>query len=78
MESNYLHAVRIVNKLNPKITLAEQAEAVSWVKAQITYAMDDAFKLVKNINDTSSNESDRQKRIIDMESEFGIPKTHII
>lgn len=44
----------------------------------LSWWCDDIFKLVKNINDTSTGEADRQRRIIELEEKYQIPKTHLI
>lgn len=44
----------------------------------LRYLLDDALKMIKNINETSLPGHDRTQRIIDLEKKFGIPKTHIL
>jgi hypothetical protein len=45
---------------------------------RLSFFLDDVFKMTKNINTTSLNESDRSGRFIELEKRFGIPKTHLI
>ena len=40
----------------------------------LTWWLDDIFKHIKNVNETSLNESDRLQRLIDLEVKKGIPK----
>ncbi len=54
------------------------AQKEAWITNVISYWLDDAFKLIKNIDQTSLNDTDRFKRIIEIEEKFGIPKTHLI
>lgn len=75
MESTSKLADRIVEKVHEA---PYRDVAIEWVDQQIRYHIQDALKLIKNINETSMNEADRQKRIIAMEDEFGISKTHIL
>ncbi|GEM_PF-4576989 len=53
-------------------------QALQSMTNSISYYLDDVFKLLKNINETSFNKHDRARRIIDMEAKYSIPKTHII
>jgi hypothetical protein len=48
------------------------------VSSSIGWYLDDIFKLYENINETSVNWEDRVKRIYEMETKYGIPKTHIL
>lgn len=45
---------------------------------KLTYFLDDVFKLIKNIDQTSLNSLDRAQRLIKAEEKYGIPKTHLI
>lgn len=54
------------------------AQKEAWITRVIGYWIDDAFKLIKNIEQTSLNDSDRTQRLIEIEEKFGIPKTHLI
>ena len=53
-------------------------ERLQEIDNMIRWHLDDVFKLIKNINDTSVNETDRQDRLLYAESMYGIPKTHLI
>jgi hypothetical protein len=75
MESIRKVAERII-ELAPHSSSKE--DAINAVRINIEYLIDDIFKLVKNINQTSLNDSDRIKRIIELEEKYGIPKTHLI
>lgn len=44
----------------------------------IKWFLDDLFKMIKNINETSLPGIDRTNRIIELGAKYGIPKTHII
>lgn len=48
------------------------------VEAEIYHQMDNAFKLIKNIQQTSLNDNERINRLIEAESKYGIPKTHLL
>ncbi len=48
------------------------------ISAILAYHLDDVFKAIKNINETSLNQSDRFARILELEKKFGVPKTHIV
>lgn len=75
MESIQKVAERIID-LAP--ASPDKETAVNAVRINITYLVDDILKLLKNINATSLNESDRFRRIIELEEKYGIPKTHIL
>lgn len=53
-------------------------EKIQQLENMISWHLNDAFKIIKNINETSLNNADRSKRIIDLEAQYGIPKTHLI
>ena len=75
MESIQKVAERIVN-LSPA---SPDKETLTYAIAyNIKYLIDDVLKMIKNINETSLPGADRTKRIIEMETKFGIPKTHIL
>ncbi len=48
------------------------------VEQRISWFLDDIFKLLINIENTSMNKMDRAQRLIDLEAKYGIPKTHLI
>lgn len=52
--------------------------AASYIENELMWYLDDVFKCINNINETSLNSSDRAKRLIELEEKFGIPKTHNI
>jgi hypothetical protein len=59
-------------------TSVNKDEAIGEIERRISYHLDDVLKVIKNINETSFNESDKFKRFIELEEKFGIPKTHLI
>lgn len=48
------------------------------LEIQVAWYLNDVFKVVKNINETSLDDLDRTRRFISLERNFGIPKTHLI
>lgn len=44
----------------------------------IWYLMDDVFALVKNINDTSLPGTDRNERIMELKTKYGLPVKHLL
>jgi hypothetical protein len=78
MESIEQVAVRIVSMLCPDKTGQEWKNAVTGVYVNIEYLIDDTLKMVKNINETSLPGKDKMYRILELESKFGIPKTHLL
>jgi hypothetical protein len=48
------------------------------ITSKISWWLDDVFKLINNIDQTSLNSIDRAERLIELEKKFGIPKTHLI
>lgn len=48
------------------------------VENQLMWYLDDVFKVINNINETSLDNMDRARRLIDLEAKYGIPKTHNI
>jgi len=78
MESTYKVSERIVSSLCPNKADEERANAICGVNQNIKYLIEDVLKMVKNINETSLPGKDRMDRIIEMETKFGIPKTHIL
>lgn len=78
-ESNLSLAKRLYKKVKESPnTEVNEAEAVLYIENQISWQMDEAFKMIKNIDQTSFNKQDRAERLIELESKFGIPKTHLI
>lgn len=59
----------------PDTTPTDRAQ---YIKDQIKYVLDDVFKILKNINQTSLGEEDRNRRIHDLQTKYGIPITHLI
>jgi len=51
---------------------------IDHVANMIKWHWDDATKVLKNIKETSTNETDRTNRIIEFEEKFGLSKTHVI
>lgn len=49
---------------------------IAVTEAKIIRFMDEALKLLKNIRETSLNDTERVARLIEAEAKFGIPKTH--
>ena len=62
------------------IISAVKGEVLSekWIERQLQRYLDDVFKLIKNIDETSFNSEDRFRRIIELEEKYGIPKTYLI
>lgn len=56
---------------------ATKIEIATILENSIQWYIQDVLKLIKNINETSYNASDRGQRLIDMEDKYGISKTHI-
>lgn len=78
-ESNLSLAKRLYKKVKESPnTEVNEAEAVLYIENQISWQMDEAFKMIKNIDQTSFNKQDRAERLIELEAKFGIPKTHLI
>lgn len=68
---------RIIEEARRPVNL-DMDFAAGNIKHLITWHMDDVLKMVKNINETSLAGSDRINRVIEFESKYGVPKTHII
>lgn len=60
--------------LNDQHQLNHYAECLDFV---ISAHVQDVLKAVKNINETSINNSDRWQRLIDLEEKYEVSKTHI-
>ena len=79
MESNRKIAERLVSDcLDNNIPKRTRPEMIIHVENCISWAMDDALKVIRNIENTSLNKLDRAARFIDLENKYGIPKTHLI
>lgn len=79
MESNRKLAERLVDDcLNNNIPKRTKAQMIQHFENSITWAMDDVFKVIKNIHDTSLDKMDAASRFIELENKYGIPKTHLI
>ena len=79
MESNRKLAERLVDDcLNNNLPSRTKAEMIHHFENSITWAMDDAFKVIRNIQKTSLNKMDAAARFIGLEDKYGIPKTHLI
>ena len=74
--SNMEVARHFIKIMGDKTTTVSQK--VTHMENEISWQQNDAFKTLKNINETSLNKDDRTQRIYDLESKFGIPKTHIL
>lgn len=57
---------------------ATNLQKCAQVEQRISWFLDDIFKLLNNIENTSMNKMDRAQRLIDLEAKYGIPKTHLI
>ena len=77
MQSTHDLAVNIVWKCN-NLTGGTNEDMVNAISNSIAWHIDDALKVVKNINETSVNKQDRVDRLIELEQKFGIPKTHLL
>ena len=77
MESNNRLAIRIWDKIK-SCPISESEEGIRFIENQISWQMNDAFRVIKNIDQTSLNKEDRAGRLIELEEKFGIPKTHLI
>lgn len=71
-------AEKIINSLKPELSGKERAMALYGIMLEIEYVLDDAFKLYKNINDTSLPGHDRKNRVVELSSKFSIQLTHLI
>jgi len=79
MESNRKLAKRLVDDcLYNNLPKRTKAEMINHFESSITWAMDDAFKIIRNIENTSLNKMDKAARFIELENKYGIPKTHLI
>ena len=58
--------------------LMQDVELIGYIENFISWQIDDALKMIKNINETSLNEKDRVNRLIELEQKYGIPKTHLL
>ena len=76
--SNEDLATNIVDMVLNKNADMKRSQMIAHAENLISWQMDDAFKIIKNINQTSLNSTDRTQRLIDLEIKFGIPKTHLI
>ena len=54
----------------------EQKEAS--ITMRINWFMEEIFKLIKHINESSLNDSDREKRLNELKEKFGIPINHLL
>lgn len=72
MESTSEFASRVIRHVK-ELSLNENE-----LENQLAYFLDDIFKLIKNIDQTSLNSLDRSQRLIEAEKKYGIPKTHLI
>lgn len=78
MDSLEKTAAGINENLGNLYSKATASERTVYIMNQLKYLLDDAFKLVKNINETSLPGKDRTDRLIEIESKLGIPKTHLL
>lgn len=75
MESIRQVADRIVN-LTP--SSPDKETASNAVAQNIWYLIDDAFALIKNINETSLPGSDRINRIMELKTKYGLPVKNLL
>jgi hypothetical protein len=73
-KSNRELAEDIISMINHE---CDRNKLIQSIENRISWQMNDAFKMIKNINETSISETDRVSRIIELEQKFGIPKTHL-
>ncbi len=65
-------------------TVSQEAEFIHKLESRhdreffLRKYLDEVFKIVKDINTTSLNADDRFKRIVELESKYDIPKTHLV
>jgi len=78
MESLEKKAKKLNDNLQQYFQTKSDTERVAFIMDSMRYLLDDAFKLAKNIRETSLPGADLQKRLIDAEIKFGIPKTHLL
>ncbi len=79
MESNRELAERLVKDcLENNVVKRTKSEMENHLEDSITWAMNDAFRIIKNIEKTSLDNMDRATRFIRLEEKYGIPKTHLI
>jgi uncharacterized pyridoxamine 5'-phosphate oxidase family protein len=76
MNSN-LELSEIILKKATDNTL-KKSEKLYYIEKFIAWHLNDCFKLIKNINETSLNSIDKAQRLIQIEKEYGIPKTHLL
>jgi hypothetical protein len=76
--SNEELAKDILELVKRNIDDMPESEIVSYIENFISWQIDDALKLIKNINETSYNKFDRAQRLIELEQKYGIPKTHLL
>ena len=48
------------------------------IERSLEYHLNDIFKIIRNIEETSLNKMDRAARFTELEIKYGIPKTHLI
>lgn len=56
----------------------ERSVAIRDVDTILKMYIQDILQIVKNINTTSMNESDRVQRLIEFEQKYGISNTHLL
>jgi len=72
-----------LQKLTTRIIEIANADSSPAIKQgtisnRIAYFVDDILKLARNINETSISDRDHLERVTELETKFGISKTHII
>jgi len=72
-------AETIYNRIvNPPVKDETPLEIKGHIVSILSWYLDDVFRTITNINQTSLNRVDRGQRLIDLEEKYGIPKTHNI
>lgn len=68
----------VLSSCSIKLSPVQKVLVTDQVQHMITWHIDDALKLIKNINTTSISQLDRFRRLLELEDNFGIPKTYTI
>ena len=71
MDSTLQVSEYIQNRIIAGADDAKVAKIIEWY-------LDDVFRLIKNINDTSTSDSDKHDRIMELKSKYGIPVQHLL
>lgn len=68
----------IVRNIAPTLTGIKKKEAELVAINHINWFLEDIFKLLDNIKRTSLNDQDREKRLMELETKFGIPANELV